>query len=219
MASFSLPGVGHGAAVPGVVINSSTDPLPPIAKRKNLTTPERRAVISELLTGSNKGTLARGDLTRVAQMFDTNRSTIAKLWKEYGKQKSNGVVDPDLSSRRKGNSGHKGIDLEHFREALAQIPMKNRTSQRALAAALGMPRSTLFNNLEKLGLKFPVRRGKVSKKAAAAMGSAAASPAAAAAIAATTGHHHAPGVSCVPPNLSVQQGIAYVPGPHAQGHL
>lgn len=207
MASYNMPGIGNGAG-PGT---GSSD-LPPIAKRKNLTIPERRAVISELLTGSNKGTLARGDLTRVAQMFDTNRYTIAKLWKEYGKQKSNGVVDPDLSSRRKGNSGHKGIDLEHFREALAQIPMKNRTSQRSLAAALGMPRSTLFNNLDKLGLKFPSRRRKGSKSPAT--GPAASSPAAAA-----PHHGHGGGVSCVPSNLSVQQGIAYVPGPHAQGHL
>lgn len=208
MASYNMPGIGNGAGT-----GTGSSDLRPIAKRKNLTIPERRAVISELLTGSNKGTLARGDLTRVAQMFDTNRYTIAKLWKEYGKQKSNGVVDPDLSSRRKGNSGHKGIDLEHFREALAQIPMKNRTSQRSLAAALGMPRSTLFNNLEKLGLKFPSRRRKVSKSPAT--GSVASSPAAAAAAA----PHHGQGASCVPSNLSVQQGIAYVPGPHAQGHL
>ena len=51
------------------------------------------------------------------------------------------------------NSGRKGIDLVAVRSALKEIPIKSRTTIRGVAAALGVPKMTLFDNLKKLGLR------------------------------------------------------------------
>ncbi|CAN0029583.1 unnamed protein product [Pylaiella littoralis] len=131
---------------------SSAQSVPETPKRKNLNDAERSAVIVELHKGSNNGVLRKGDFTRVALLFGTNRWTIAGLWKEYGRQKDAGVVSPDLHNKRRGKSGQKGVNLDSLRELLKGIPIKNRTTIRGVAAALGIPRSTLHRNLKNLGL-------------------------------------------------------------------
>ena len=68
-------------------------------------------------------------------------------------QKEGGAVYPNLDNRRKVNSGRKGIDLTAVPAALKEIPIKSRTTIRGVAAALGLPRMTLFDNLKKLGLR------------------------------------------------------------------
>ncbi|CAM9993707.1 unnamed protein product, partial [Pylaiella littoralis] len=116
-------------------------------KRKNLTTSEKRAAIAELLKGSKNGKLGKGDLKRVGEQFQQHPQTISRLWKDYNKQKDAGEVDPNLDNKRKQKSGRKGIDLVvSIQAALAGIPIKNRTTIR-------IPRSTLFDNLKKLGLR------------------------------------------------------------------
>ncbi|CAN0260747.1 unnamed protein product, partial [Pylaiella littoralis] len=122
-------------------------------KRKNLTTSEKRAAIAELLKGSKNGKLGKGDLKRVGEQFQQHPQTISRLWKDCNKQKDAGEVDPNLDNKRKQKSGRKGIDLVSIQAALAGIPIKNRTTIRGVAAALGIPRSTLFDNLKKLGLR------------------------------------------------------------------
>ena len=122
-------------------------------KRKNLTTSQKRGAIAELLKGSNNGKLCRGDLKRVGEQFEQHPETISRLWKSYNQQKEDGVVDPNLDNRRKVNSGRKGIDLVAVRSALKEIPIKSRTTIRGVAAALGVPKMTLFDNLKKLGLR------------------------------------------------------------------
>ena len=75
-------------------------------KRHNLTISERRAVIAELLSGSNKGVLVHGDVNRVAKLFNINsnrKTIIAALWRAYQSQKDAGVVDSDIGNKRKGN--------------------------------------------------------------------------------------------------------------------
>ena len=62
-------------------------------------------------------------------------------------------IRDSLSNKRKGRSGRRGINLEYLREALKSVPAESRTSQRAVAVALGIPHTTLHNNLKKLGLK------------------------------------------------------------------
>ncbi|CAM9233971.1 unnamed protein product [Pylaiella littoralis] len=93
-----------------------------------------------------------GDLKRVGEQFQQHPQTISRLWKDYNKQKDAGEVDPNLDNKRKQKSGRKGIDLVSIQAALAGIPIKNRTTIRGVAA-LGIPRSTLFDNLKKLGLR------------------------------------------------------------------
>ena len=80
--------------------------------------------------------------------------TVRLLWKRYNEQKEEGVATPHPTSRRKGNSGRKRIDLEELREGLRDIPLNDRTTTvRRLAAALDIPRSTLHENLKALGLR------------------------------------------------------------------
>ena len=122
-------------------------------KRNNLTTSQKRGMIDELLKGSTNGVLIHGDLGRVADIYGQHRHTVSKYWKEYKKQKDAGEEDPDLHNKQRGNSGKKGIDLAPLLEALKEIPLKNRTTQRSIAAFLGIAQSTLFDNLMKLGLR------------------------------------------------------------------
>ncbi|CAN0455456.1 unnamed protein product, partial [Pylaiella littoralis] len=63
----------------------------------------------------------------------------------------------DLHNKRKGNSGQKGIDIAALKVVLQEIPLKNRTTIRSIAAALEIPTSTLFDNLKNLGLRSCLR--------------------------------------------------------------
>ncbi|CAM9716345.1 unnamed protein product [Ascophyllum nodosum] len=101
------------------------------SKRKNLTTAEKRGMIDELLKGSNNGILQRGDLSRVADMYQQHRKTVGKYWRKYSKQKAAGVHSPDLHNRRKGNSGQKGVDITALVDRVAEgdSPEKPHHSQ------------------------------------------------------------------------------------------
>ena len=111
-------------------------------------------MIDELLKGSNNSILQRGDLRRVADIYQQHRKTVSKFWREQNKQKAACVQSPDLHNRQKGNIGQKeGVDITALVELLKEIPLKNRTTVRSIAAALNVPRSTLFRNLEKLVLR------------------------------------------------------------------
>ena len=132
---------------------ASTAEEVPKRKRVNLTEGQRREAIEELLRSSNKGVLVRGDIKRVADSYKCNPRQISTVWKRHEQQKANGVVVVDLANRRKGRSGRRGINLDYLREALKTVPVESRTSQRAVAVALGIPHTTLHNNLKKLGLK------------------------------------------------------------------
>ena len=81
-------------------------------------------------------------------MFKSNRWSIARLWKEYKRQKDDGVVKPLLRNKRLGKSGRKGLDFVKYVEALRDISIKNRTTNRSLAAALDLPKSTLHLDLK-----------------------------------------------------------------------
>ena len=71
---------------------SSAQNVAETPKRNNLNDAERRAVIAELLKDSNNGVLRKGDYSRVAELYGSNRWTIAGLWKEYQRQNAAGAV-------------------------------------------------------------------------------------------------------------------------------
>ncbi|CAM9488852.1 unnamed protein product, partial [Ectocarpus sp. 6 AP-2014] len=100
-------------------------------------------MIDELLKGSNNGVLGHGDLKRVAAMYEQTPKTVSKYWKMYKQHKEAGEADPDLHNKRKGNSGQKGVDVAALKEKLEEMPLKNRTTIRAIAAALDIPTTTL----------------------------------------------------------------------------
>ena len=59
------------------------------------------------------------------------------MWKRYKQQTEDGA-DVNLRNGRFGHSGRRGVDVAKANEALKTIPMKNRTTMRALASELGM---------------------------------------------------------------------------------
>ena len=73
--------------------------------------------------------------------------------KKHDEQKQAGVAHPQLESCRKGKCGQKRMNIQELRERLRDIPLSDRTTQRRLASALGIPSSRLHDNLEKLGLR------------------------------------------------------------------
>ena len=79
-------------------------------------------------------------------------SELTAVWKRYKEQKDAGIAAPSFRNKRGGNLGRKGIDLEELRDKLRHIPLKNRTTQRAVTAQLGISHTTLTENLKKLGL-------------------------------------------------------------------
>ncbi|CAN0083821.1 unnamed protein product, partial [Pylaiella littoralis] len=121
--------------------------------RKNLTTSEKRGMIDDLLRGSKNGVLQRGDFKRVGALYQQHPETVSRHWRLYQQKKEAGEQNPDLSNKRKGNSGRTGINIPVLVEKLAEIPLKNRTTQRSVAAALGIPKTTLVRKLKKLGLR------------------------------------------------------------------
>eukprot|EP00903_Cladosiphon_okamuranus_P008822 g8449.t1 len=123
------------------------------SKRRNLSQQERRAALDDLLALSTNGELHRGDLGVVGEKFGTTRHSMARLWKQYKKEKADGVPNPGAQSRRAGRAGRKPMDLTPFIEALRNIPLKLRTTQRSIAAAIGMKLSTFHNHMEDLGVK------------------------------------------------------------------
>lgn len=124
-----------------------------VPKRKNFTKEEKEEVIRHLLAGSNKGKVQKGAYKQAAEEFGCCPETISRLWASYTQQRNAGVAHPDLTSGRKGKSGRKGIPLEVLRERLRDIPLNERTTQRSLALALGIPKTTLFEKLKNLGLR------------------------------------------------------------------
>ncbi|CAN0382926.1 unnamed protein product [Pylaiella littoralis] len=110
-------------------------------------------MIDDLLRGSKNGVLQRGDFKTVGALYQQHPETVSRHWRLYQQKKEAGEQNPDLSNKRKGNSGRTGINIPVLVEKLAEIPLKNRTTQRSIAAALGIPKTTLVRNLKQLGLR------------------------------------------------------------------
>ncbi|CAM9193864.1 unnamed protein product [Pylaiella littoralis] len=75
---------------------------------------------------------------------------MARLWKRFQAEKAAGTLNPTMSCRR---TGRKARDLTPFMKALHDIPLKLRMSQRGIAAALGLPTTTLTRYMKNHGIK------------------------------------------------------------------
>ncbi|CAN0422231.1 unnamed protein product, partial [Ascophyllum nodosum] len=122
-------------------------------KRKNLTTDERSAALQDLLARSNNGVPRRGAAGEVGEKYGNSRRAMLNLWKRYAEQKSAGVAVPDVSCRRRGSAR----DLTQQKEALQSMPLKQRTTQRSVAAAIDLPKTTFRRRMKDLGVKSHTR--------------------------------------------------------------
>ncbi|RHY38930.1 hypothetical protein DYB30_010852 [Aphanomyces astaci] len=111
--------------------------------KKDLTKTDREAILQQLmahLVDSKK--LIRGALNKIALDFGVNRGTVQRVWKRANVDLDNKLRPcSDISSRKK-NSGR---NLKHANVAdrLRAIPKGRRTTFRSIAAAMGIPRTTL----------------------------------------------------------------------------
>ncbi|CAB1119623.1 unnamed protein product [Ectocarpus sp. CCAP 1310/34] len=122
-------------------------------KRKNFNVSEREEVVRYLLADSEDGVRQHGSYHRAAEKYGCHWETIKRIWQKHEKREESGDPSLYIGNDRKGHSGCKGIDIENLRARLLEIPLNERTTQRRLAAALGIPKSTLHNNLKALGLR------------------------------------------------------------------
>ena len=104
-------------------------------KRKNLTTPEKKSMVAELLKGSINGHLVQGDFKRVAAMYQQHPRTVSKCWRMYLSKKEAGEVEVMLAR------GDNTFKLPHLRKATAArrgtpIPTELPCSREAWEAAL-----------------------------------------------------------------------------------
>ncbi|CAM9256569.1 unnamed protein product [Pylaiella littoralis] len=122
-------------------------------KRKNFNVLEREEVIRYLLATSKDGARRHGSFQEAAVKYGCSWKTIKGVWVKHEKREAAGDPSAYIRNDRKGKSGRKGIDIEELRTRLRDVPLNERTTHRRLAAALGIPQQTLFDNLKALGLR------------------------------------------------------------------
>lgn len=107
--------------------------------RINLTDLQKQQIYEALLENSNRGRLKRNTTNIVAQMFQVSTNQVRSVWRRAKQCRAQGLP-VDVRSRRK-NCGRKRkqIDLSN----VLMIPLHRRRTIRALAAALGVKKSTL----------------------------------------------------------------------------
>lgn len=130
--------------------------------KKDLTSLQRKQVISDLLEGAEitaeGACLARGAVTRVAKKFAVSRPCISKIWKRAVDNWNDPEVQAYVSSPlKKGHCGRKrkNQDAEALGQAVMAIPRNKRRTIRDLARELGIPKSTVHRIIQRGDVIFP----------------------------------------------------------------
>ena len=125
----------------------------PVVKVVNvLSTADRKAAYHMLLGMADGEELQRGAISTVADLFSVHRSTVSRLWQSVRLKTLNNhnlqpgeepedVYASDASKRRKGKHKH---DRDELKAAVKALPKSRRKRYRWLAAALGVPLSTVY---------------------------------------------------------------------------
>jgi hypothetical protein len=120
---------------------------------KNLTYDERRAMLDFLMKRRVEGTtkLVRHAVTDAAIEFRVDRRTVSRLWKRAVQSLEAGDEVCDVASRKVGRRGRRKRDWSVELERVKEIPLAQRGSIRALATAVGIPKTTLYELLKEDG--------------------------------------------------------------------
>ncbi|VFQ76659.1 unnamed protein product [Cuscuta campestris] len=111
-----------------------------------------RQVISDTLLAHSKqnpnGSYSAqyGHINKLAAQFNVSRKTVSKIWAIAKKQIEQGVAI-DVRSRLVGKKGRKRTVMDA--QAIADTPLRKRTNVRSLAAAIGKPKSTVHEWINK----------------------------------------------------------------------
>eukprot|EP00904_Undaria_pinnatifida_P011906 jgi/Undpi1/7846/HiC_scaffold_23.g10318.m1 len=111
-------------------------------KRKNFNISKREEVVRHLLASSKDGVRRHGSFQEAAEKYGCHWETIKRIWRKHEERVESGDPTAYTGNERKGNSGRKGLDVETLQSRLLDIPLNERTTQRRLAAALGIPTTT-----------------------------------------------------------------------------
>ena len=118
-------------------------------KKKDLTSDQRKQIISELLLSAemvgNEIKLTRGALAATAKNFDRDITTISRIWKTAKENKQNPVINAFRATpQKKGKCGlAQKWDREEMARAIPDIHLSKRRTLHSLASELGVPKSTL----------------------------------------------------------------------------
>ncbi|CEG50039.1 uncharacterized protein PHALS_07769 [Plasmopara halstedii] len=117
---------------------------------RNLTYEERRAMLDFLLKRRVEGStkLMRHAVTDAATEFAVDRRTVSRLWKRAVQSLENGDEVCDVASRKVGRRGRRKRDWSAELKRVKEIPLTQRGSIRALASAVGIPKTTLYELLK-----------------------------------------------------------------------
>ncbi|RLN10845.1 hypothetical protein BBJ28_00010050 [Nothophytophthora sp. Chile5] len=129
-----------------------TQETPQSRRKRNMSNEERLAMADFLLQHSQgEGRLPRTAISAAAQKFHVHRNTASRIWNLMKSALDDGAasdaVTDQVLSRKRGNCGRKKKDYSAALERVKQLPLHQRGSLRALASAVGVPRTTLFRLL------------------------------------------------------------------------
>ena len=113
---------------------------------RNLTDDERQAVYEMVLSKMTNGKPAKGSFTAIAGQFRVHPLTVSRIWKAGAKSIAEGSICANVSSKRKGKCGKKAIEIDL--DAVKAVPLSQRGTLRSLAAAIGIPKSTLHRKFK-----------------------------------------------------------------------
>eukprot|EP00904_Undaria_pinnatifida_P013945 jgi/Undpi1/9681/HiC_scaffold_27.g12137.m1 len=102
-------------------------------------------------TRSKDGVRRHGSFQKAAEKYGCHWETIKRIWRKHEEPVESGDPTAYIGNERKGNSGRNGLDVETLVPPAGHSAERN--AQRRLAAALGIPTTTLHNNLKALGLR------------------------------------------------------------------
>jgi len=120
-------------------------------KKVNLTEDQVKQVISRLLETSStvdgQAVLARGATNPVASGLSCHHTTVSRVWKRARMDRANPCVQAYRATPQKHRCGR---EREHddagLAGAVAEVPVGQRRSGCALAAAVGTPKTTLHHH-------------------------------------------------------------------------
>jgi len=104
-------------------------------ERNFLNNNERKTVSQLLIKNSNGGKLNRGTVKWIASSYSVSMSSIYRLWRQVRQT-------GDSSHKRTNNCGQKRVEIDI--EKVCNIPLAKRGTQRGLAKALGISKTTLL---------------------------------------------------------------------------
>jgi len=119
-------------------------------KKVNLTEDQVKQEISRLLETSStvdgQAVLARGATNSVASGLSCHHTTVSRIWKKARTNRADPCVQAYRATPQKHRCGRKRkYDDAELAEAVAKVPANQRRSERALAAAVGIPKTTLHH--------------------------------------------------------------------------